>query len=71
MVRQMATTTLLLVHFLIPHVLRVSLWWYVVSCAVGVMEVELASDGQEGCRYCAYGVCGLWAARGAGGLRGA
>ena len=30
----------------------------------GVLVVELASDGQEGCRACAYGVCGLRAARG-------
>jgi hypothetical protein len=37
----------------------------------GVSEVELAPGGQEGCRACAYGVCGLRAARGAGGLRGA
>jgi hypothetical protein len=37
----------------------------------GVLVVELASDGQEGCRACAYSVCGLRAARGAGGLRGA
>ena len=44
-----------------------------VGCPVpfGVLVVELASDGQDGCRACAYGVCGLRVARGAGGLRGA
>jgi hypothetical protein len=30
----------------------------------GVLEVELAPDGQDGSRACAYGVCGLRAARG-------
>lgn len=44
-----------------------------VECPVpfGVLEAELASDRQEGCRACAYGVCVLRAARGADGLRGA
>ena len=31
---------------------------------LGVLEVELAPGGQDGCRACAYGVCGLRAARG-------
>jgi hypothetical protein len=37
----------------------------------GVLVVELAPGGRDGCRSCAYGVCGLRAAREAGGLRGA
>jgi hypothetical protein len=37
----------------------------------GVLEVEPAPGKQDGCRSCAYDVCGLLVARGAGGLRGA
>jgi hypothetical protein len=56
--------------FMTPHVLgdvAVVVWGLV---PFGVLVVELASDGQEGCRACACGVCGLRAAWGAGGLRG-
>jgi len=44
-----------------------------VECFVplGVLEVELAPGGRDCCKACAFGVCGLRAARGAGGLRGA
>jgi hypothetical protein len=37
---------------------------------IGVLEAELASDRQEGCKSCAYGVCGLRAARGQAGCVG-
>jgi len=71
MVRQMATTALLLVHFSDPPLLggvAVVVWGLT---PFGVLVVGLAPGGQNGCRACAYGVCGLRAARGAGGLRGA
>jgi len=60
MVRQLATTALLLVHFSdSPRFGGCGCGGVECFVPFGVLEAELASDGQDGCRTCAYGVCGL------------
>jgi hypothetical protein len=52
------------VSFLTSHVLGdVAVVVWSVLCLWG-FGVELASGGQDGCRACAYGVCGMRAAKG-------
>ena len=65
MVRQMATTALLLVHFSdSPRFGGCGCGGVECPVPFEVLEAELASVWQEGCWSCAFGVCVLRGARG-------